>query len=214
MPRSRLTFLVALFFTSCVVLCPAQDADKKPSALAESAVTDPSYRLSVGDTIAITIFEEPELAATQTIARTGEVRIPLIGEITLTGKSVREAERALESAYRDGEYLKAPVATLAVTAYFPREVSVLGAVRAPGTVLFPRDATTLDIVEVITRVGGFIPVSKSDAVTITRRDAHGKETVITVDLENTITGRRHAGRETADIVIFPGDRIWVPERLF
>ncbi len=91
---------------------------------------------------------------------------------------------------------------------------MLGAVRSPGTVLFPRDVTTLDIVEVITRVGGFTAVSKSDAVTITRRESDGKETVLTVDLENTITGRRRAGRDRADILIHPGDRIWVPERLF
>ncbi|MBC8011573.1 MAG: polysaccharide biosynthesis/export family protein [Burkholderiales bacterium] len=227
MPRPNLLLLAAVLLASCSGSTPARSAAENlsssvnasasatsPAAPAASAVTDPSYRLSSGDTIAITIFDEPELASTQTIARTGEIRIPLIGEITLTGKSVREAEHALEAAYRDGEYLKSPVATLTVTSYFPREVAVLGAVRSPGTVLFPRDVTSLDIVEVITRVGGFIPISKSDAVTITRRDADGKETVTTVDLENTISGRRKAGRESADIVIYPGDRIWVPERLF
>lgn len=179
-----------------------------------SAATDPSYRLSTGDTIAITIYDEPELAATQTIARSGEVRLPLIGEIVLTGKSVREAERTLEAAYKVREFLKAPVVTLTVTSYFPREVSVLGAVRSPGTLLFPRDVTTLDIVDVITRVGGFTPVSKSDAVTITRRTVGGAEIVTTVDLENTITGRRQSGKDRADLLIYPGDRIWVPERLF
>ncbi len=186
--------------------------EAKPSD--SSGGTDPSYRLSVGDTISITVYNEPDLAAVKTIARTGEVRLPLIGEVAIIGKSVREAERALEALYRERQFLKEPVVNLVVSAYFPREVSVLGAVRAPGTVLFPRDVTTLDVVEVITRVGGFIPISRSDAVTITRRDAEGKETVITVDLEKSISGRRSAGRDRADIVIFPGDRIWVPERLF
>ena len=214
MPRLRLLLTIVLLGLS-PILCLAQVAGTQATtATAQTAVTDPSYRLSAGDTVAISIFGEPELAATQTIARTGEVRIPLIGEITLTGKSVRDAERALESAYRDGEFLKAPVATLSVVSYFPREVSVLGAVRSPGTVLFPRDVTTLDIVEVITRVGGFIPVSKSDAVTITRRNADGRETVTVVNLENTMGGRRQAGRESADFIIYPGDRIWVPERIF
>lgn len=181
---------------------------------AASSATDPNYRLSAGDTVAIAVYGEPELAATQTIARSGEVRLPLIGEIILTGKSVREAERALEETYRSREFLKAPVVNLVVTAYFPREVSVLGAVRSPGTVLFPRDVTSLDIIEVITRVGGFIPVSKSDAVTLTRRAADGKETVTTVNLEDAIGGRRKAGRDRADLLVYPGDRIWVPERLF
>jgi protein involved in polysaccharide export with SLBB domain len=91
MPHPRLPFLTALLLGLCISLHAAKNADDTPppssaSSASSSAVTDPSYRLSTGDTIAITIFDEPELAATQTIARTGEVRIPLIGEIILTEK--------------------------------------------------------------------------------------------------------------------------------
>lgn len=176
--------------------------------------TDPNYRLSPGDTIAMGVFGEPELSASQTIAHSGEVRLPMIGEIVLSGKSVREAERLIENAYKDREFLKDPAVTLMVMTYFPREVSVLGAVRSPGTLAFPRDVTSLDIVEVITRVGGFLPISKSDAVTVTHHTPDGKETVTIVDLENVISGRRSSGKERANISIYPGDRIWVPERLF
>ncbi|MBC8038979.1 MAG: polysaccharide biosynthesis/export family protein [Opitutaceae bacterium] len=211
MPRLILYILAAFFTATAAFAEPAADA---PSAVAAASATDPNYRLSAGDTVAIAIYDEPELAATQTIARTGEVRLPLIGEIILTGKSVRDAERLIEENYRKREFLKAPVVNLVVSTYFPREVSVLGAVRSPGTVLFPRDVTSLDIVDVITRVGGFVPVSKSDAVTLTRRAADGKETVTTVNMENAIGGRRKAGRDRADILVYPGDRIWVPERLF
>lgn len=178
------------------------------------AATDPGYRLSAGDIVQIAVYNEPDLAATQTIARSGEMRLPLIGEIILAGKSVREAERAIENTYKERKFLKAPVVNITITAYFPREVSVLGSVRSPGTVVFPRDSTTLDIVEVITRVGGFLPVSKSNAVTITRRADDGKETITTVDLEKALSGRRQPGRESANVPIYPGDRIWVPERLF
>ena len=208
-PLRRLSFLL---FAVIATRGPA--AEPAPAAPPAVAATDPSYHLSVGDTIAVSVYGEPDLATTQTIARTGEVRLPLIGDIVLTGKSVREAERALEKSYHDRQFLKDPVVSLMVTAYFPREVSVLGAVRSPGTVVFPRDVTSLDVVEVITRVGGFLPISKSDAVTITHRSPDGKETVLTIDLENTISGRRQAGRDRAELAIYPGDRIWVPERLF
>lgn len=192
----------------------AMAAEPASAPAGTPATTDPSYRLIAGDTVAISVYGEPDLSATQIIDHSGEVRLPLIGEIILTGKSVREAEQALEKTYKERQFLKAPVVNLVVTSYFPREVSVLGAVRSPGTVVFPRDVTSLDIVEVITRVGGFTPISKSDAVTITHRTPDGKETVTTVDLENTITGRHQAGRDRAELAIYPGDRIWVPERLF
>jgi polysaccharide export outer membrane protein len=138
----------------------------------------------------------------------------LIGEIMIAGKNVRAAEQSIEGTYVELLYLRKPVVSLVVTAYFPREVSVLGAVRTPGIVVFPRDVTSLDIIEVITRVGGFLPISKTDAVTITRRSPDGRETVTVVDLRDSITGRRQAGRDRDNLEIFPGDRIWVPERLF
>lgn len=203
-----------LLFLATTLLLGAADPAPAPAAAAPLVATDPNYRLSAGDTITITIYHEPDLTVLQTIARSGEVRLPLIGEVILTGQSVREAERTLEKTYRDRQFLRQPVVNLVVTSYFPREVSVLGAVRTPGTVIFPRDVTSLDIVEVITRVGGFLPISKADAVTLTRRTPDGKETVTVIDLENTISGRHQSGRGRIDLKIYPGDRLWVPERLF
>lgn len=187
----------------------------KVGAQASTAVTDPSYRLNSGDTILFGVYQQEDLAASQTIGRSGDVRLPLIKEeIILGGKTVREAERYLENLYREKKLLKAPVVSIKVAVYFPRVVSVLGAVRAPGEIPFPPDITTMDIVEVITKAGGFLPISKADSVTVTRRATDGKETSQTLDLENVISGRRRAGRDRAEFPVFPGDRIWVPERLF
>jgi polysaccharide export outer membrane protein len=214
---NRLHLLRGLF-ALCVAGAPLRAADDpagaKPPPVTAVTATDPSYRLSSGDTISVSIFNELELAASRIIGDAGEVRLPLIGEIILRGKTVRDAEHAIEIIYRERQLLRAPVVNLVVTAYLPREVSVLGAVRQPGAIGFPRDVTSLDIVEIITRVGGFLPISKSDSVVLTHRAADGKETVTIVDLDNVISGRRKAGRDRADVAVFPGDRIWVPERLF
>jgi polysaccharide export outer membrane protein len=208
MPARLLLLLTAL--ACCVATARAQPTDSAPAGKSN----DPAYRLSPGDTILVNVYNEPDLTSTQTLGREGEVRLVLIGEMTVGGKNIREAERLLETAYRDRQFLKQPAVAITVTAYNPREVSVLGAVRSPGTVVFPRDSTSLDIVEVITRVGGFLPVSKSEAVTITHRQPDGTETTVIVNLENIMTGRRQAGRERANVSVHPGDRVWVPERLF
>jgi len=212
MPPSSSVLVTALLLLLLSV--PLSAGEPTPAPVAPPVGTDPNYRLIAGDAIMITVYNEPDLTVLQTIARSGEVRLPLIGEVTLIGQSVREAERTLEKTYRDRQFLRKPVINLVVSSYFPREVSVLGAVRTPGTLIFPRDVINLDIIEVITRVGGFLPISKADAVTVTHRAADGKETVTTVNLENTITGRHQAGRGRGDLAIYPGDRIWVPERLF
>ncbi len=184
------------------------------SAGAELPAADPNYRLNEGDTISVSVFGEPELGGNQVIDRSGNVRLPLLDEVAVLDKTVREAEHHLENVFRERNILRDATVTIRMAAYAPREVSVLGAVRSPGTVSFPRDVTSLDIVDVITRVGGFLPISKTDAVTISRRDEDGRETVRTVDLKDVISGRRKRGTDRAQIEIIPGDRIWVPERLF
>jgi polysaccharide export outer membrane protein len=208
-----------LFLTLSIPALAAEPAGTAPAANpvtppTTAATTDPTYCLTAGDTVMITIYNEPDLAVSQVIGHSGEVRLVLVGDITIGGMTIRDAQRTVEAAYRDKQFLKDPMISIAVTAYNPREVSVLGAVRAPGPLTFPRDTTSLDIVEVITRVGGFLPVAKSDAVTITHKRADGTESVITCDLEDMVSGRRQPGKDRANILVYPGDRVWVPERLF
>jgi protein involved in polysaccharide export with SLBB domain len=176
--------------------------------------TDPSYRLSVGDSVAVSVYGEPEMSASQRLDSTGKLRLPLIGEIKLTTLSVREAEDALEKLYRERELLKSPLVTLVVSNYALREVSVLGAVRSPGNFQFPKETTNLDIADLITRLGGFTPTAKADSVSVIRRKPDGKEEVTTVDVERMISGRRRGDNSRKDFAVYPGDRIWVPERLF
>ena len=89
-----------------------------------------------------------------------------------------------------------------------------GAVRSPGNFQFPKETTSLDIADLITRLGGFTPTAKSDAVSVIRRKPDGKEEVTTVDVERMISGRRRGDSSRRDFAVYPGDRIWVPERLF
>ncbi len=176
--------------------------------------TDPAYRLTAGDSVIVSVYGEPDMSATQRLDATGVLRLPMLGEVKVSQLSVREAEHLLEHLYRERELLKDPLVTVAVSNYALREVSVLGAVRSPGNFQFPKEVTSLDIADVITRLGGFTPTAKSDAVSVIRRRPDGTEEVTTVDVERMISGRRRGDRSRRDFLVFPGDRIWVPERLF
>lgn len=211
----RLVLFSCLFLTAAL---QAQNAPTNPSPAtpppATTADTDPSYRLAPGDSVSINIYAEPEMSASQRLDVTGILRLPMIGEIKLGGLSVREAEKTLEKLYRDRELLKAPLVSISVSNYALREVSVLGAVRSPGNFQFPKETTNLDIADLITRLGGFTPTAKSDAVSVIRRKPDGREEVTTVDVERMISGRRRGDASRREFAVYPGDRIWVPERLF
>jgi polysaccharide export outer membrane protein len=183
-------------------------------ALPSEGNTDPSYRLAPGDSVTVNVYSEPDMSAAQRLDTDGVLRLPMIGEVKLAGLSVREAENTLEKLYVSRELLKAPLVTIVVSNYALREVSVLGAVRSPGNFQFPKETTSLDIADLITRLGGFTPTAKSDAVSVIRRKPDGTEEVTTVDVERMISGRRRGDSRAREFLVFPGDRIWVPERLF
>jgi polysaccharide export outer membrane protein len=175
---------------------------------------DGSYRLGKLDQIQITIFDEPDLSVAQRINGEGSVRIPLIGVIKVAGLTISKAETRIEEAYVENQILKDPIVSIRVIDYAPKEISILGAVGSPGKLPFPTEVSSLDIVDVISKVGGFTKIARADSVRITRVGDDGREIIFTVNVESMITGRGRRSGEPARVPIYPGDVIWVPERMF
>jgi protein involved in polysaccharide export with SLBB domain len=190
-----------------------------PGLASNLGATDPTYRLNNGDTVYITIgtrSNPSETAVARTIAKRGDIRLPwlLEDEVQLEGKTVREAERFLEKLYKDRKMLKNPVVSVTVSSYFLREVYIGGEVRSPGALPFPPDTVSLDIAEVIAKVGGFTALARADKVQVTHKDPNGKETVDEIDLESINSSKRRGGKARGEVPIYPGDRIFVPQRIF
>ena len=174
---------------------------------------NPSYRILVRDQVQMTVFDEPDLSTVQRVDGRGQLRVPLLGNVKVSGHTIRDAEQLLEKLFVQGEFLKDPMVTIKIVEYAPREVSVLGAVRSPGTIPFPIEVNTMDIVDVISKVGGFTGIAKGEAVKVTRQNDSGDESVFKVDVESLITGR--GGKPGSDrFLIYPGDVIYVPDRLW
>lgn len=191
----------------------ARDKEASPSGTIglDTPATDPSYRLSRGDEIAIAIFNEPEFATAQRIDNRGVIRMPYAGEIMIANRTVREAESYLEKLFIEKKLLRSPMVTIGVRAYASREVSVLGpGVGSPGKYNLAPEASSVEIVDVIT-ARGYKATAKLDDVKVTRTLDSGDEKVLSVDVEAMIKGSRNAPRS---FLIYPGDRIYIPERLF
>jgi protein involved in polysaccharide export with SLBB domain len=193
---------------------PAPSPAALPPGSDTTLAIDPNYLLTPGDELSLSIFGESNLSTTVVIDRSGKVRLPLVGEVSLTGLNVRAAEQLIEQTYIQEEMLKTPEVTLRMRSYAVRELIILGAVRSPGPFKFPLDTTSLELRDVISRLGGFSPVARADNITVTRRSPEtGAEIALTVNLESLQTGRIDRSGE-APFLVYPGDRIFVPERLF
>lgn len=211
---STLRILLMSFASLCGAHLAFAQSEAGPSVASDAIATDPAYRFTPGDSIAITVHGQADLSTVQRIDDSGFVRFPLLEDVKLAGMSVREAEKHLEETYRKQELLRAPLVNLRVTAYATREASVLGAVGNPGPFRFPQEYTEIEIVDLVSRVGGLKPTAKGDAVQVTRPRSGGGDDIMIVDVESMINRRRGRDVPSKSFLIQPGDRIWVPERLF
>ena len=181
----------------------------EPSYLPK-ATTDPNYRLSVRDRLSISVFDEPNLAMAQGIDAKGEIKLPLIGLFRIEGMTIRDVEKMLEEEYVKQEILRSPIVSLDVLTYSPKEVSVLGTIARAGQIPFPPEIEKIDIVELISMVGGFTPLSKSKDVRVTRTLPNGSQVILHVNVEEMIEGRKK-NRDVPVTYIYPGDLIFVDE---
>lgn len=180
----------------------AAQSGARPAAAAPAPGDADLYRIGPGDTIRITVYQSPDLTLETRVTEAGVISYPLIGAIKLGGRTVSEAEAALASALKKGDFIKNPQITVMVTQVRANQVNVLGQVGKPGRV--PLDVAGMRLTDVLALAGGVAANAGSDTVVVTGM-RNGQPFRAEVDLPRVFApgGRDH------DIVIQPGDAIWV-----
>jgi polysaccharide export outer membrane protein len=122
-------------------------------------------KLGVGDTVRVTVHQQPDLSTEARVSERGTVALPLVGEVKLAGLSQVEAAGTIAESYKKGQFLRNPQVTVALTAVRSKQVSVLGAVARPGR--YALDDTSSKLADVIAAAGGVTAVG-DDMVTVLR----------------------------------------------
>jgi polysaccharide export outer membrane protein len=182
-------------------------ADSKPDAQGRFI-----YKLTSADRLRVVLYGEPDLATVTRIDARGNINLFLVGDVHVAGSTVNEAQKIIETAYRDGRFLRNPEATISVEDYAPRTVTVDGQVKSPGPIPLPVEST-LTVYQAIIRAGGFTDVAKGSAVQVTRIGPDGSKKVFTVDVDSLIKGKGRTREKDDSLLLEPGDIIYVPERL-
>ena len=193
----------ALFATNAPQ--PVKKADKKYVP----------YRITRGDTLTVELLAsgEREFTATQKrVEGTGTINLPYIQEIRLVGLTIAEAQDVIVKAYRDGRFIRNPIATVTVEGYAPRTVIVSGKVNNPGRQLLEPD-TEVTIIDVISKAGNLGETARGKEVKVTRTMPDGTLKVFILDVESALKGRARPDSGDASFVIEPDDIIYVPEKI-
>jgi polysaccharide export outer membrane protein len=174
---------------------PAPDQPEIPKAADE---TGSSPRLGTGDLIEVNVYNVPELSTKSRLGNSGDVYLPLIDYVHLTGLTVEEAQALIEKRLSDGGFVKNPHVTLNVDESSSQGVSLLGEVTKPGVYPVIGEPRLFDV---ISAAGGFTP-SAGQSITVTHRNQSDKP--LTVPLS-----RKLADNPTSNIPVAPGDTILV-----
>ena len=116
-------------------------------ATAQSPVPQ-TYRIAAGDKIGVTVYGQPDLSAESTVDQSGNLRLPIVGDILAANLTLNELERSIAHSLELG-YVRNPTISAKIAEFSP--IYVLGMVRTPG--LYPyREG--LSVLGAIARAGG------------------------------------------------------------
>ncbi|HXN34717.1 MAG TPA: polysaccharide biosynthesis/export family protein [Opitutaceae bacterium] len=174
----------------------------------------PAYTIRSTDKLSIRVFQEDDLTTISRVDSKGTVNLPLVGEVRVSGQTLSDAGRTIESAYRDGRFLRNPQVTVSVEEYAPREVSINGQVKNPGRFPLPVEST-MTVLDLVTKAGGFTDTAQGTEVRVTRSLPDGTTRVITLDVESLIKGKGNSksNQENSALRLEPDDIVYVPERI-
>lgn len=150
------------------------------------------YRLGVGDKIKLTVFGEADMSGVYDVNATGNVPVPLVGEIPAKGRPIAEFRDTVRRKLSEG-YLTNPKVSVEVVNFRP--IYIHGEVRSGGEFAYKNGLKLRDAIAV---AGGYTYRANEAYVILVRE---GSPAQVRVALP-------------ADIDILPGDNIRVPERFF
>ena len=199
--------MIKALASSCALLLLAACASTPPVGLAPNVevvgqdmlpVPDAPFALSPFDTVAISVFGQPDLSKAVEIDADGFANVPLLGRIRAGGLEPSGLELAIEDGLR-GRYLQDPSVSVLVDRAASRQVVIGGQVRRSGSFAYQNN---LNLTRAVALAGGLGEFAKQDDVLV-HREVDG---VKYIGVYNITAVQRGNYRDPS---IYPGDVIVV-----
>jgi len=176
-----------------------------------SSSAQAAYRLQPGDTIQVSVWQEPKLDRQLVVSPDGSVAMPLVGHVSAGGRSAQQVEKAIKAKLQT-QYQSDLDVTVSLVAQPPEEeadkidptIFVMGEVNKPGEFVIKKRITLLQALA----MGGGLSAFAAQRRIQVHRKVDGEDTIFQFDYRAFEHGRDVAG----NIALRPGDVIVVPER--
>jgi polysaccharide export outer membrane protein len=181
--------------------------------LAISVTAAEAQTLKPGDSLNITVLQDPKLDRSVVVDPSGQIAFPLAGHIRARGLTPEALEKIIISKLKDNykdDHLDVTVAVASAPKDIPEEdlkpkIFITGEALRPGPYIV-RQRTTL--MQAIALAGGIGPFAAKRRIQVRRRLPGGDETIFVFDYKAYEAGADLEG----NITLRAGDVIMIPER--
>lgn len=179
----------------CFATASAQDA--KVGLHSVAAADQAALSIGPGDLIDLSVYHVPELLMKVRVDTNGFVSLPLIGDMKLSGITVRDAQLRIAHKLVDLDLVKQPQVSLFVEEFATQGITVYGEVSTPGIYPLIGPHTLYDAIS----AAGGLTLKAGRTATIMHAGQTRSEEV--VDLPGDGTAAK------ADVMLSPGDTVVV-----
>ena len=178
---------------------PYDDSGKFQAPDAPTIATlESDYKISPMDTVSVKVFRMPDLSGDFQVDLTGQISMPLIGEVRAVDLTTAQLDDTLTKKFGD-KYLENPDISVGVKDSAKRNITVDGAVKNAGA--FPATGETT-LMQAVALAGGLTEDANAKRIAVFRTIG-GQRQAAAFDLVSIRRG------ETTDPKIYPGDIVVV-----
>ena len=186
----RIPVTIIFVALPAAIVCAQQETDRGA----------PVYTVQPGDRLQISVWNEPDLQKELLVAPDGGIAVPLVGEVSIIGKSVADIRQ--EISERLARYISEPIVTVTISDVLGNNIYVLGQVNQPGQfVVNPM----VDVMQALSMAGGTTAFASLNNIVILRR--RGSEQVAIPFKYGDVSAGRKLDQ---NIILKSGDVVVVP----
>jgi polysaccharide export outer membrane protein len=175
-------------------------ADKVDNSVPAAINVPPGYVVGESDVLHINVWKEQELSQTVVVRTDGNISLPLINEIRVSGMTPLQIQELIAEKLKS--YINNPQVTVTVTDIRSKKAFITGEVLRPGS--YSLNAQT-SVLQLIAQAGGFTPFAKRDSIVVLRTE-NGKLTRMKFQYKEVVKGNK----AEQNIALQPGDTVVVP----
>jgi polysaccharide export outer membrane protein len=177
---------------------PPADAGPKQGSLVDQSTVFSNVNIGEGDLLQVSLYGWPDFNAQVRVSSSGEISLPMIGQVEVRGLSPTQAEALISKRLETGGFFNNPQVSVLDRELATQGISVLGEVEKPGIypILGPRK-----LFDLISAAGGTSPRAGNRILIARRANPQDVQTVILSDDPKKSL--------TANVDILPGDTVVV-----